>query len=77
LTDERCEAAWAAVDFDQRARFVAADDDRAGEWHQHRLHAALLLGQHLGHIEQFTDGIHAQHAHSAKSGLQHFVAAGQ
>jgi hypothetical protein len=38
---------------------------------------ARLLGQHFSHVEELTDGVHAQHTGASERGIQHFIAARQ
>ena len=56
----------------ERAGTAGVGDDS-----QSRAAGAGLFGEHFSHVEQLADGFHAQHADAAKSGIEHFIAAGE
>ncbi len=62
---------------DQRIGGQDAGTSGVGQDGQTRTLGAGLLGEHFRHIEQVGDAVDAQHAATAESGFQHFVAAGE
>ena len=68
-------------------QFAAAADEHVGGEHagaagigedgQARALRAGLFGEHFGHVEQFGDGLDAQHADAPEGGLENFIAAGE
>ena len=75
------------VSFGELGQLAAVGDQRIGGQHaraagvgedgQARALGPRLLGQHLGHVEQVGDGVHAQHAAAAEGRIEHLVAAGE